>query len=66
MAGEREPPEGARERDARPAAPGKEDLGKDLPPAGPHADPAPTNPDATLSAGALTEAGEQDVDATSG
>jgi hypothetical protein len=37
------------------------------PPAGPHADPALTNPDATPGAGALTPAGGHDeVDSTSG
>jgi hypothetical protein len=37
------------------------------PPAGPHADPALTNPDATPGAGALTPAGGHDeADATSG
>jgi hypothetical protein len=39
----------------------------DLPPAGPHADPALTNPDATPGTGALTPAGgHDDVDSTSG
>jgi hypothetical protein len=38
-----------------------------LPAAGPHADPALTNPDATPGAGALTPPGEHDeVDSTSG
>jgi hypothetical protein len=40
-----------------------------LPPAGPHADPALTNPDATPGAGALTPPGEpaeEDADAASG
>lgn len=72
MPEKREPPDGARERDARPAAqgkgaPGKDDPRKDLPPAGPHADPALTNPDATPGSGALPGAGEQgEVDGASG
>jgi hypothetical protein len=38
-----------------------------LPPAGPHADPALTNPDATPGTGALPPAGgHDDVDSTSG
>ena len=39
----------------------------ELPPAGPHADPALTNPEATPGAGTLTPAGGHDeVDSTSG
>ncbi len=39
----------------------------ELPPAGPHADPALTNPEATPGAGTLTPAGGDDaVDSTSG
>jgi hypothetical protein len=38
-----------------------------LPPAGPHADPKLTNPDATPDTGALTPAGKHDdIDSTSG
>ena len=52
------------------AAPGAAKDGQfphDLPPAGPHADPALTNPDATPGTGALTPAGgHDDVDSTSG
>ncbi|MFL5220981.1 MAG: hypothetical protein ACJ8DO_20225 [Microvirga sp.] len=43
------------------------ELTSELPPAGPHADPALTNPDATPGAGTLTPAGGHDeVDSTSG
>jgi len=43
------------------------ELPGELPPAGPHADPALTNPDATPGAGTLTPAGGHDeVDSTSG
>lgn len=39
----------------------------DTPPAGPHADPSLTNPDATPRAGTLTPPGDHDdVDSTSG
>ena len=42
-------------------------LPGELPPAGPHADPALTNPDATPGAGTLEPAGGHDeVDSTSG
>ena len=54
----------------RPSAPGAAKDGPpsdDLPPAGPHADPALTNPDATPGTGALTPpGGHDDVDSTSG
>ncbi|HEX8663764.1 MAG TPA: hypothetical protein VF744_07010 [Beijerinckiaceae bacterium] len=54
-----------------PAAPARDAEGPqpsgDLPPAGPHADPALTNPDATPGTGALPPAGgHDDVDSTSG
>jgi hypothetical protein len=43
------------------------ELPGELPPAGPHADPALTNPHATPGAGTLTPAGGHDeVDSTSG
>jgi hypothetical protein len=53
----------------RPSASGGKDgpSANDLPPAGPHADPALTNPDATPGTGALPPAGgHDDVDSTSG
>jgi hypothetical protein len=52
------------------AAPGAAKDGQPssgLPPAGPHADPALTNPDATPGTGTLTPAGgHDDIDSTSG
>ena len=43
------------------------ELSGELPPAGPHDDPALTNPEATPGAGTLTPAGGHDeVDSTSG
>jgi hypothetical protein len=45
----------------------REEAPDDIPPAGPHAEPALTNPDATPGAGALTPPGEHiDSDSTSG
>jgi hypothetical protein len=45
----------------------RERGGADVPPAGPHARPELTNPDATPGAGTLTPAGEHDdLDSTSG
>ncbi len=48
--------------------PGQKDkAADDTPPAGPHADPSLTNPDATPGAGTLTPpGGHDDVDSTSG
>jgi hypothetical protein len=45
----------------------KDQAAGDTPPAGPHADPSLTNPDATPGAGTLTPPGQHDdVDSTSG
>ena len=60
MAGKPETKPGEDEASRRKEAP------HDMPPAGPHADPALTNPDATPGTGALAPPGEHgDTDSTS-
>ena len=54
-------------RTTPPQEQGQKGQPDETPPAGPHADPSLTNPDATPGAGTLTPPGEHDdVDSTSG
>jgi hypothetical protein len=64
------PPVGAARPEPKPSPDKGEDPAKqpnELPPAGPHDDPALTNPDSTPGTGALPPAGgDQDADGSSG